>query len=119
MQNIIISPIITEKSMKAGEGGKYSFIVSKLASKTAIKEAVGSMFKVSVINVQTSIVKGRQKRNGARRIEVTAPSWKKAIVKLKKGEKIGLFEPGGAAQPEDQTKGEGEKKEKEKKKAKK
>ncbi len=93
-QSIIISPIITEKSMKASEGGKYSFVVAVSASKTAIKQAVEDLFKVNVIRVQTSILKGRQKRNGPRRIEVTESSLKKAIVKLKKGEKIGLFEPG-------------------------
>lgn len=93
-QDIIISPIITEKAMKASEVGKYSFITAVSASKTAIKQAVESMFKVNVVRVQTSIVKGRQKRTGTRRIEVTARPWKKAIVKLKKGEKIGIFEPG-------------------------
>lgn len=115
MQNIIISPIITEKSMKVSEGGKYSFVVAQSASKTAIRHAVGSLFKVNVVSIQTSIIKGRQKRNGARRIEVTQPAWKKAMVQLKKGEKIGLFEPGGA----DTDQAGEEKKEKEKKKAKK
>lgn len=94
MQNIIISPIITEKAMKASEVGKYSFIVALMATKTTIRQAVESMFKVNVISIQTSIVKGRQKRNGTRRIEVTEEPWKKAMVKLKKGEKIGIFEPG-------------------------
>jgi large subunit ribosomal protein L23 len=94
MQDVIISPIITEKAMKASEGGKYSFVIALAATKTAIKQAVESMFKVNVVSIQTSIVKGRQKRTGTRRIEVTAEPWKKAMVQLKKGEKIGLFEPG-------------------------
>lgn len=93
-QSIIISPVITEKAMKASEGGKYSFITAVSASKTDIKQAVESLFKVNVVSIQTNIVKGRQKRTGTRRIEVTAEPWKKAMVQLKKGEKIGLFEPG-------------------------
>lgn len=103
-QQVIISPIITEKAMKATEVGKYSFIVAQKASKTDIKLAVGSMFKVNVVSVQTSIVKGRQKRNGTRRIETTEPQWKKAIVKLKKGEKIGIFEPGGEEEEKEKKK---------------
>ncbi len=91
---IIISPIITEKAMKASEGGKYSFVTALAATKTTIKQAVESMFKVNVVSIQTNIVKGRQKRTGTRRIEVTAQPWKKAMVQLKKGEKIGIFEPG-------------------------
>lgn len=109
IQSVIISPIITEKAMKASEGGKYSFIVALDASKTDIKQAVENLFKVNVVNIQTSILKGRQKRNGPRRIEVTESERKKAIVRLKKGEKIGLFEPGG-------TESEAKEIEKEKKK---
>ena len=100
MINIIISPIITEKSMKAAEGGKYSFLVSRFSSKTDIKQAVARMFKVNIVNVRTIIIKGKRKRSGARRIEVNDSEIKKAIVQLKKGEKIGLFEPGGAQSDE-------------------
>lgn len=106
MKNVIISPIITEKAMKASEGGKYSFLVDRSASKTSIKLAVASLFNVKVVNVQTSILKGRTKRFGARRLEIAQPVVKKAIVELKKGEKISMFEPGG---------GEEEKKDKKKK----
>lgn len=103
-QPVIISPIITEKAMKASEGSKYSFLVTKTASKTAIKIAVRSMFKVNVIDVQTNIVKGKQKRAGTRRIEVTESAWKKAIVQLKKGEKISLFEPTGTEEEKEKKK---------------
>lgn len=102
---IIISPIITEKAMKASEGGKYSFITAVGASKTAIKLAVESLFKVNVVSIQTNIVKGRQKRIGTRRIEVTAQPWKKAMVQLKKGEKIGIFEPGSEEAEKENKKG--------------
>lgn len=107
---VIISPIITEKAMKTKEVGKYSFITAFGASKTAIKQAVESIFKVKVVSVQTSIVKGRQKRSGARRIEVTQAPWKKAIVRLKKGEKISQFEPGGSETETKEAKKEKKKK---------
>ena len=94
-KQIILNTIVTEKAMKASEAGKYSFLVAKDASKTAIKLAVASMFNVNVVSVQTSIVKGRTKRVGTRRIETDIADWKKAMVKVKKGEKIGIFEPGG------------------------
>lgn len=98
MKNTIISPIVTEKSIESAKTGKYSFIVDKSASKTVIKEAIGSLFKVNVIKIQTSIIKGRKKRIGSRRTEITQPELKKTIVELKKGEKIGLFEPGSTAE---------------------
>lgn len=80
--------------MKASEGGKYSFLVDMGASKTQIKIAVADLFKVNAVDVKTSIVKGRTKRTGSRRVEVAQGKWKKATVSLKKGEKIGMFEPG-------------------------
>ena len=91
-KQVIISPIVTEKAMKGSEGGKYSFLVAMDATKTDIKQAVASSFKVNVVEVRTLIVKGRSKRIGSRRIEALKPEWKRAIVKLKKGQKI---EPDG------------------------
>ena len=93
-QNIIIGPIISEKSMNQANKGKFTFAISKSASKTAIKKAVKNAFKVNVISVQTSVVKGKKKRVGNKRAEITETEWKKAIVMLKKGEKIAIFETG-------------------------
>lgn len=93
--NVIIRPIITEQSMKIVPAGKYSFAVHKKADKTAIKKAVNQLFGVTVVGVATSVVKGKSKRVGQRRQEVDSTEWKKAIVEVKKGEKIALFEPGG------------------------
>lgn len=92
--NIIISPIITEKSMVLASSGKYSFVVNKNANKEDIKNAVEKSFNVKVIKVATSIVKGRTARTGQRRIEKKITPFKKAIVALKTGDKIGLFELG-------------------------
>ena len=95
INNIIIGPIVSEKSMADAGKGKYTFAVIKTAGKTNIKKAINDAFKVNVISVQTSIVKGKKKRVGMRRTEISQTEWKKAIVALKQGEKIGIFEPGG------------------------
>ena len=96
MNNIIIRPLITEQSMKGVDSGKYSFAVARFTTKTAIKNAIKKLFGVNVVAVSTSVVKGKTKRVGAKRQEIKQSIWKKAIITLKKGEKIGLFEPGGA-----------------------
>ena len=95
MIHIIIKPLITEQSMKAVAAGKYSFVVARTADKGAIKKAVNQLFGVTVTAVSTTVVKGRTKRVGQKRQEITQSAWKKAVVTVKKGEKIGLFEPGG------------------------
>ena len=92
MNNTIIAPLITEKSMSQAKLGKFTFKVDKEANKKAIKQVVEKRFGVSVVGVTTIIVKGKTQRVGARRAEVTITSWKKAVVTLKKGEKIDLFE---------------------------
>jgi len=75
--------------------GKYSFIVAKDATKPAIKSAVKAQFNVTVTSIATTVQKGKTQRVGVRRTEVGKSSFKKATVTVKKGEKIGLFEPGG------------------------
>lgn len=95
IQDVIIRPLITEKAMRESEKGKYGFVVDKDATKALIKLAVQAEFKVHVTSVQTSTVKGRKKRVGMRRSEIDLPHVKKALVTVKKGEKIGIFEPGG------------------------
>ncbi len=93
--NVIVKPLVTEKSMDDVTKGKYTFIVDRFATKPVIKQAIKDMFNVTVVKIATSIVKGRSQRVGIRRVEVLKPSYKKATVSLKKGEKISLFEPGG------------------------
>src|SRR5690349_4100139 len=93
--NILISPLITEKSMQEAANSRFSFKVVKEANKNEIKKEIEKRFSVSVLNVSTSILKGKSIRVGARRTEKKISSWKKAVVTLKKGEKIGMFELGG------------------------
>jgi large subunit ribosomal protein L23 len=89
-RDIIIKPVVTEKSMDLLADNKYTFIVDKKANKTEIKNAIESIFKVKVDSVHTINVKGKPKRLG--RFEGKTASRKKAIVALKAGQKIKLFE---------------------------
>ncbi len=90
--DVIIGPIISEKSTRDAAGGKFTFKVAKEADKNLIRKVIEEKFKVNVVSISTAIIKGRQQRFGARRVEVILPVWKKAIVKLKKDQKIDLFE---------------------------
>ena len=80
--------------MAEAEKGKYSFIVAQTAHKEDIKKAVEKNFSVNVISVMTIVVKGKRKRAGRNRQKVAGSVLKKAIVELKTGQKISLFELG-------------------------
>ena len=80
-ENVIIAPIITEKSMAGIADKKYTFKVAKDANKELIAEAVENLFKVKVAKVNTISVRGQERRMG--RYSGYTSSWKKAIVTLK------------------------------------
>lgn len=96
IHQVIKRPIITEKStaLSAAEN-KYIFEVDKKTSKGEIKQAVEELFKVKVLGVKTANVRGKEGRVGRRRTLSKKPSWKRAVVALKEGDKIDLFEVGG------------------------
>lgn len=79
--DIIIRPLLSEKSYAGIKDKKYSFVVAKSANKTQIKLAIEEIFGVSVEKVNTAIVSGKLKRQG--RYEGCTPDYKKAIVQLK------------------------------------
>jgi len=85
LYQVIKRPVITEKSALQASQGKYTFEVDKRAAKGEVKRAVEKIFGVVVLNVQTANVKGKGKKS----------DWKKAVVTLKEGDKIELFEVGG------------------------
>jgi len=87
---IIIKPIISERTMELVEQNKYAFFVDKRANKVEIKKAVEELFDVSVEAVNTANITGKKKRMG--RYQGRTPDRKKAIVTLKPGQKIELFE---------------------------
>ena len=89
-RDIIIGPIITEKSNALSAEGKYVFKVKRDANKIEIARAVEKIFDVRVVAVNTINVPGKLKRPG--RSEGLTPAWKKAIVTLQDGETIPLFE---------------------------
>ena len=79
-EDIIIKPIITEKSNFAMNEGKYTFKVAKKATKIDIRNAVEKLFGVKVVDVTTMTVKGKPKRQGAH--AGLTSDWKKAIVTI-------------------------------------
>ncbi len=90
-QDIILAPVITEKSMYGVAEKKYTFKVANDANKIEIAQAVEELFGVSVSKVNTVSVRGRLKRMG--RNEGYRPDWKKAIVTLTESSKtIEFFE---------------------------
>ena len=79
-EEVIIRPVITEKSNDEMQAGKYTFEVNKKATKVEIAKAVEKLFEVKVLNVNTMTVKGKTKR--VRYKEGKTPDWKKAIVTI-------------------------------------
>ena len=88
---IIISPIITEKSTTLSEEqGKYAFMVPLRANKVEIRKAVERLFKVHVRSVNTMRMHGKKKRVRFR--QGMTSDWKKAIVTLQEGQRLDVFE---------------------------
>jgi large subunit ribosomal protein L23 len=91
-RQILLAPVVSEKSYELHEGGKYSFRVHPDAHKTQIRQAVEELFEVKVERVNIVQVRPKPKRRGL--IKGTKPGWKKAIVQVKAGQTIDVF--GGA-----------------------
>ena len=88
---LIVGPVITEKSSAAYQARKeYAFRVDTAATKPQIRAAIESLFKVNVTAVRTMVVRARRRSYG--RYVGRRPSWKKAIVTLKEGDTIAVFE---------------------------
>ncbi len=91
-REVIIRPLVSEKSSDLMEENKYTFVVSGRANKIEIKRALEEIFDVKVKAVNTANFKGKRKRLG-RYPEGKQPSWKKAVITLAEGSKpIELFE---------------------------
>lgn len=88
LYDVILEPLITEKSTAQREKNKYTFKVHSEANKSSVKESVEKLFNVHVMKVTTRIVPGRWKRVRFR--PGLTSEWKKATVTLKEGEKIEL-----------------------------
>ncbi len=90
LYEVLKRPLITEKYTALQAEGKYAFEVSMSATKPQVKNAVEKAFKVSVTGLNMMNVAGRTRRVGRR--VIPAKPWKKAVVTLKPGDKIELFE---------------------------
>lgn len=88
--DVLVRPVVTEQSTLLQERGKYVFEVQKSANKADVKAAVEKVFDVTVVDVNTMVIKGKSKRFGPR--PVARPDWKKAVVTLQAGDTIQLFE---------------------------
>jgi len=91
---VVLRPVISEKSMDETQRGKYTFRVHSDANKLQVKQAVEELFKVEVVDVNVLTTKAKEKVRSRRRGRTrgwTSP-WKKAVVTLAAGQKIEFFE---------------------------
>ncbi|MGH2910611.1 MAG: 50S ribosomal protein L23 [Solirubrobacteraceae bacterium] len=87
---VIIRPVVSEKSFVLAEAGKYTFRVHDKAHKTQIRQAIEWLFDVKVVEVRTVSVKSKPKRRGVHSGRTRA--WKKAIVQVREGDTIPIFQ---------------------------
>ena len=95
-RQVIIRPVVSEKSYALMAEGKYTFRVHERAQKLQIAQAVEQIFGVKVNAVRTAKVRSKPKRRGLQRGK--SRSWKKAVVQLAPGERIELFEGAAVAE---------------------
>jgi large subunit ribosomal protein L23 len=91
LHDVLLRPVISEKSVLETERNNYTFAVARDANKFQIREAVEAEFKVNVVGVRVLTVKPKQKRRGRRQLG-TVPGWRKAVVTIEAGQKIEFFE---------------------------
>ncbi len=89
-RDILIAPVVSEKSYSMIEARKYSFRVHPDAHKTQIRQAVEELFEVKVVAVNVSKVQSKPKRRGT--VRGTKQGWKKAIVQVREGDEIQIFQ---------------------------
>ena len=87
---VIIRPIVSEKTYVLAEVGKYTFRVHERAHKTQIRQAIEQLFDVGVVEVRTAMVKSKPKRRG--QTFGRTRRWKKAVVQVREGETIPIFQ---------------------------
>jgi large subunit ribosomal protein L23 len=90
LTQVLIRPIVSEKSYVLATAGKYTFRVHPDANKTQIKQAIEQLFDVTVLEVRTSTVKPKPKRRGYTSGQTRA--WKKAVAQVGEGETIPIFQ---------------------------
>jgi len=96
VRQVIVEPVVSEKSYALMADGKYTFRVDARAHKTQIADAIERIFDVKVTAVRTAHVRSKPKRRGVHHGKTR--SWKKAIVQLGPGDRIELFEGAAVAE---------------------
>ena len=91
-RDVILRPVVSEKTMSLLDGNAYTFVVHPEANKIEIRQAVESIFNVRVTNVNTLNRQGKRKRNRRTNTFGKRPDQKRAIVTLAEGDRIDLFE---------------------------
>jgi large subunit ribosomal protein L23 len=86
---VIVRPVVSEKTFALAEAGKYTFRVHDRAHKTQIRQAIEELFDVKVLEVRTASVKSKPKRRG--HTSGRSRQWKKAIVQVREGDTIPIF----------------------------
>jgi len=97
---LLLRPLFTEKTVAETSRGRYAFLVKPEATKTEVKNEVEKMFGVKVVKIQTITVHGKLYRTGKRFLQRRRENTKKAIVTLKSGQKIALFDTVNPAEPQ-------------------
>jgi large subunit ribosomal protein L23 len=92
---LIIRPVVSEKTYVLAEVGKYTFRVHEKAHKTQIRQAIEQLFDVKVVDVRTASVKSKPKRRG--QTAGRSRRWKKAYVQVRPGDTIPIFQGLGEA----------------------
>ena len=87
---VLLAPVVSEKSYSLIDDRKYTFKVHKNAHKTQVRQAVEELFDVHVVNVNILKVQAKPKRRGLSK--GIRPGWKKAIVQVREGETIEIFQ---------------------------
>lgn len=103
MRVLIEKPFITEKSMKLAQSGLYTFLVHQQATKEMIKKLVAGKFSVDVVSVKTISMKPLSKLQRSRKGYFVRSGFKKALVQVKAGQKIALFETATASESAEST----------------
>lgn len=92
MKKLIIKPHITEKSLEMSKSNKFTFVISTVARKEEIRKYLKTIFGVDAVSINTLKNAPEEKRNSKTNTKFKKGGLKKAIIKLKKGQKIDLFE---------------------------
>lgn len=102
MKQLLIRPLITEKTMTLVQGGWYTFMAPDTTSKQDARIAVERMYGVTVTDVRSITMPGKLRRAGRRGTPIQHSDWKKIMVKLKEGQTIDAFQIGSGTEEQQQ-----------------